>query len=331
MRWAEPGWLLLLTLVPLPWLLARARPRMAWPSLDGFTRRGSFLASAGAMLPSVLRGLAVGCMALALARPQTVGGRTRVAGQGVAIVAALDQSSTMNQVDFPSPAGPVSRLEAAKATLQSFVEGRPDDLIGLIVFANLPDRASPPTLDHAFLLETARSVRPARPGDDGTNLGDAIALGLEDLRAAPPRKKVLILLTDGRNSPAVPHPLDPVAGARLARELGVTLHTIAIGRAGGIVREVEPITGLNLTAQGEAPDFALLERLAQIGGGRSFAAADAADLARVFQTIDALEKSPVQGEIKTRYRERYPPLVALALGLLTFDRVLSAGRLRRLP
>lgn len=331
MRLAEPGWLLLLVLVPLPWMFVRRRPRIAWPTLGGFTRGRSIAAAWLSALPPLLRALAIICMAVALARPQTVGGRTRIAGRGVAIMIVLDHSSTMNQVDFPTDHGRISRLEAAKSTLARFVEARADDLIGLFVFANLPDRASALTLDHAFLLETARSIRPARAGDDGTNLGYAVAQAVGDLRVAAPRRKVIILLTDGRDSPAVPHPIPPETAARLARDLGITLHTIAIGRAGGIVREPVAATGLNVAAEADGPDFALLERMARIGGGRAFAAADAGDLQRVFLAIDALEKSPVQGEIRTRYRERYAPLVAVALGLLMFDRLLSAGRLRRLP
>ena len=89
---------------------------------------------------------------MALARPQTVGGTTRIAGQGVAIVVALDNSSSMNAVDFPTDLGTrlISRLEAAKTTFIRFVEGRSDDLIGLVVFANYPELACPPILDHAL-------------------------------------------------------------------------------------------------------------------------------------------------------------------------------------
>ena len=120
-------------------------------------------------------------LAVALARPQTVGGVTRIAGQGVAIVVALDQSSSMKAADFPADRGTrrISRLEAAKTTFTRFVEGRPDDLIGLVVFANYPDLACPPTLDHRSLVETVAAIGPARPGDDGTNIGDAIAGALE--------------------------------------------------------------------------------------------------------------------------------------------------------
>jgi Ca-activated chloride channel family protein len=268
----------------------------------------------------------------------------------VAIAVALDHSSSMNTADFAVDtgsaggeaargsgpgAGPISRLEAAKATFVRFVEGRPDDLIGLVVFANDPDLACPPTLDHPFLVEQARTVRTAPPDDDGTNIGDAIAWALDALRKAPPEKKVLVLLTDGRNSPARtsgPPPLEPEAAAELARDLGVTLHTIAVGKAGGILHTPEPVTKLDRAAgESEGPDVALLERLAGIGQGRSFAATDVAALGRVFAAIDALEKSPVRGAVRTRYREEYGPWVGLAAVCLVLDRLLAGGRLRRLP
>ena len=344
MRLAEPGWLIFLLLVPLPWWFQRTRPRIAWPTLDGFARKGRGGLRRLAWVPVLLRAVAIGALAVALARPQSVGGRTWIAARGVAIVVAVDHSSSMNTVDFPaeppkqgqkqSP-GPIARLDAAKATFVRFVEGRPDDLIGLVVFANDPDLACPPTLDHRFLAEQAEALRSARPDEDGTNIGDAIVWSLDALRSAPPRKKVLIVVTDGRNSPArtagTP-PMEPEEAAELARDLGVTLHTIAVGKAGGVVRTTEPVTQLDRTAGEVAgPDLALLERLAETGRGRSFAATDTAALGRVFQAIDALEKSPVRGEVRTRYREEYAPWVGLALACLVLDRLLSAGRLRRLP
>jgi Ca-activated chloride channel family protein len=333
MRLAEPFWLALLALAPLPWLLARRRAKLAWPSLDGFQGAGRLRAAVKAGLPHVMKGLAIVCVVVALARPQTVGGRTRVAGQGVAIVVALDQSSSMTTPDFSTvPGGPaLTRLDAAKETLARFVVGRPDDLVGLVVFANYPDVACPPTLDRAFLLDAVRAVRPARPGDDGTNIGHAMVRALEALRDAPARKKVLVLLTDGRNSPAVPRPVDPLEAADIARGLGVTVHTIAVGRGGTRVRTVDPVTKLGVTTEVEGPDLDLLRRLAAAGGGRSFVADDAGALGQVFADIDALEKSPVRGETWPRYREGYARWAAAAFGLLVLDRLLAAGPLRRLP
>jgi Ca-activated chloride channel family protein len=332
-RFAQPGWLWLLVLMPLPWLLDRARPRIAWPSLGGFPSRhriGWFWLRA---LPAVSRGLAIGALAVALARPQTVGGTIRIAGQGVAIIVALDQSSSMNAVDFPIDRGTrlISRLEAAKTTFTDFVEGRSDDLIGLVVFANYPELACPPILDHAFLLETTAAVRSALPGDDGTNIGDAMAVGLDALLAASPKKKVLVLMTDGNNEPAVPEPLDPEQAAVLARDFGVTIHTIAIGRIGTGTQGIDPGVKPPVTTDVAGPNLALLERLATLTGGRPFAATNADTLTEVFRTIDGLEKSPVRGQILTRYNEHFAPWAGAAVCLLVLDRFLSLGRLRRLP
>lgn len=332
MRLAEPSWLVILILVPLPWYYARSRSRISWPSIAGFDRIKSTWASRVRFLPVLLRMSAIAFLAIALARPQTVAGTTRVAGEGVEIVAAIDHSLSMNTKDFPGDKGPISRLDAAKETFARFVEGRTDDLIGLVAFANYPDPKCAPTLDHGFLLEALGSLRSALPGDNGTNLGDAMAWSLGTFNSRNrARKKVLVLVTDGQNDPAVADPLDPLTAAELARDLGVTVHTIAIGRAGGIVKRKEEDTGLPIPIEVAGPDFALLEKIAKIGRGRAFVAADSGSLTQVFRTIDQLEKSAVQGYIRTRYDEQYGPWVAYALVALVFDRILSAGRLRRLP
>jgi Ca-activated chloride channel homolog len=330
---AQPAWLWLSVLMPLPWLLGRARPRIAWPSLSGFPSRhriGWFWLRA---LPAILRGLAIGALAVALARPQTVGGTTRIAGQGVAIVVALDNSSSMNAVDFPTDRGTrlISRLDAAKSTFGDFVAGRSDDLIGLVVFANYSDLACSPTLDHGHLRVTIETLRSARPGDDGTNIGDAMAVGMEAVLAVSPTKKVLVLLTDGNNEPAVPQPLDPEQAALLARAFHVTLYTIAIGRVDNLTQGLDPSVKLALSADVAGPNLALLERLVTLAGGRSFVASSADTLTEVFRKIDALEKSPVQGQILTRYNEHFAPWAGLAVSLLFIERLLSFARLRRLP
>ena len=333
MRLAEPGWLAALVIVPLPWLLGRLRPTVRWPTLGGFARGPRGWAGGPRRLPGFLRGAAIACLVVALARPQEVGGRTRVAARGVAIVVAIDDSSSMNEVDFAAEGGPIARLEAAKGTIGRFVAGRPDDLIGLVVFARYPDLACPPTLDHDALRAIVEQARPARPGDDGTNLADAIVWALGPLREADPARKVLILVTDGRDTPGIARPLEPPDAAALARELGVVLHTIAIGDPDPDPARtlVEPTTGLGLDLRVRGPDLEGLAMLARVGGGQAFQANDARDLDRAFRAIDALETSPVRGTIRTRYRERFAPWVAAALALLVGDRLLSGGRLRRLP
>ncbi len=332
-QFVHPWWFWLMVLVPIPWLLERSRPRITWPGFEGFPsgrRPGwSWLRA----LPAWLRGLAIAGLAVALARPQTVGGETRIAGQGVAIVVMLDQSSSMKAQDFPADRGTLmmSRLDAAKLTFKRFVEGRPDDLIGAMAFANYQDWVCVPTLDHAMLVENLGDLRPARPAEDGTNIGDAVIEGLQAVLLTAPRKKVLVLLTDGNNEPAVPRPYDPVAAASLARDWGVILHTIAVGQAGGIRHGVDPKTQQPVMAEVAGPNLPLLKQMAELTGGTAFTATDADAMAAVFKRIDELEKSPVRGRILTRYDEHYAPWAGLALTLLVLDRLLAQGRLRRMP
>lgn len=337
MRLAAPLWLLLLPVIPM--LLYRAnrrQPRLPWPMLDGLSRFGSTRAWLARIIPPSLRLLALSALVLALARPQTVGGQTRLRTQGIAIIVVLDRSSSMEATDGLDPRTglPIPRFAAAQAAFAQFVSGRPNDLIGLVSFAAEPDLTSPPTLDHEFLIDAAEALRTASAGEDGTNIGDAIAWGLENLRHAPGPRKVLVLLTDGDNRPAVTAaapPLDPRAAAKLATELGVTLHTVAVGQGGGMVRERIPGVELDLVGEVEGPNLELLRDLARLGGGQPFEAADPAALADVFQSLDALERSGLTGEIHTRYREWFPLCLAVAIAAMLADRLLSAGPLLRIP
>ena len=162
-------------------------------------------------------------------------------------------------------------------------------------------------------------------------MGDAIAYALDDLRKVSATSRVLVLLSDGHNDPNVPHPLDPREGARLARDRGVTLHTIAVGGAGGVVHQKDATTGLPIAAEVGGPDFALLADLAKLGGGRAFRAADAKSLDAVFAAIDLMEKTTMTDTILTRWREEFAPWAVAALACLALQRLLRGGRLARLP
>jgi Ca-activated chloride channel family protein len=337
MRLAEPLWLLLLPLIPLlMWAGSRRRPRLAWPTLAPFEGAPRGRAGLAGIVPPLLRFLALSALVVALARPQTVGGRTRLRTQGIAIVVALDRSSSMEAADGRDPltGRPVTRFDSAREAFARFVAGRTDDLVGLVAFAAAPDLTSPPTLDHEFLLDAAGALRTATAAEDGTNIGDAIAWGLDALRHAGSPRKVLVVLTDGDNRPPVTAgapPLDPRAAARLASRLGITLHSVAVGRAGGTVRETIPGVNLDLVGEVEGPNLELLRDLARLGNGRAFEAADPAALAGVFAELDAFERTSLTGAIRTRYREWAPLCLAVAIAAILFDRLLAAGPLRRLP
>ncbi|QDV38053.1 VWA domain-containing protein [Tautonia plasticadhaerens] len=333
MRLAEPYWLLLLVLLPIPWLADRARPRIRWPSLGLFPPRGWKAGGSGwaSHASTAIRTAAIGCVVLAMARPQTVAGKTRIRSQGVAIVVAVDQSFTMTAEDIPGEGGAsISRLEAARRTVDRFILGRPDDLIGLVTFATYPDLACPPTLDHEALRALVAGVEPARPGENATNIGDAIAWSLQAALGAEADRRAIILLTDGQNQPdasATPDWLEPDEAARLVRRLGARLYAIGLGAPGGTVRIGVPGTDISYPETlREGYDPEALVRWADLGGGKAFGAEDSEALDRVFDRINALETSPITGEILTRYQEEFPPLVVAALALLSIDRLTAALR-----
>ena len=332
MQLAHPGWLILLVFMPVPLVLELARPRIR-VAQPGRIRPSDAGGPPWVLcrLPPILRGLAIGAMVVALARPQSVGGVIRIAAKGVAIMAALDQSSSMNTVDFPADADTHRsagwRPPGPHSAGSSRAGRRPDRPGGLRQLSrprlpadarpSVPDRKPPP-----------RAVGPARRRRHQHRRRPR--LGARRPAGTTPAKKVLMLLTDGNNQPAVPHPLDPVLAAELARDLGVTLHTIAIGKAGGVVHGTDA-TDLPVMAEVEGPNIPSPERLAEITGGRSFVATDADAIDEVFETISRLEKSQIKDEIHTRYDERFVPWAALAAALLVIDRLLVAGPLRRLP
>ncbi|GIW88977.1 MAG: hypothetical protein KatS3mg108_3301 [Isosphaeraceae bacterium] len=310
-RLAEPAWLILTPLTLAPWWLGR--PALTWPALgsDGFGRRNP-TTWLRANLPALLRLLAAWLVLLALSRPQRPLGSHIERSSGLALVLTLDRSASMSR-PHPDSSGPTP-LQTAIRVLDDFVARRPHDLIGLVAFANWPDTLCPPTLDHAVLRLALRSVTPATRAEDGTNLGDAIAWASHLALATPASRRVLILVTDGRHQPdrsSVPNPLDPLAAASLARELGLIVHTIGVQT---------PDADL---------DQPLLAALAAAGGGQFLLAESPEQLSPVLQALDQLEPSPLTALIQTRYQELWPIPLSAALACLVLAWL--AARLGALP
>jgi Ca-activated chloride channel family protein len=230
---------------------------------------------------------------------------------------------------------PVTRLEAVKNVFKTFVQGegalpgRPNDLIGLVKFANFPDVQCPMTLSHEALQHEIDGLKTAIPSDDGTNIGDAIAWGLEDMRPAQAKSKVMILLTDGVNQPApiegMAAPLDPVEAAKIAQGLGIKIYTIGAGSTGGIARmkgqmvRVPPV------------DERLLKQIAELTGGKYYRATDTDGLQQIYGDIDQLEKTVSESVVYLDHKELFPMLAWAGLAVLSLEQLLAATRLRRIP
>lgn len=348
-RFAWPWLLVLLVTVPfIVWRPGRSRRGGAM-----FTRHdlllglGSTWRTRVGWLPSLLRAVCLVLCIIAIARPQKVLGHVRTSTEGVAIQLVVDRSSSMNE-QMSYDGGSASRLEVVKQVVREFISGdgkstggpggRDGDMIGLIVFAGYADTVCPLVRSHSALVDLLSQVETANNrAEDGTAIGAAIALAAARLQKAeeelkrsigkatsdtPPdfkiASKVIVLLTDGVNNRA-PDPLD---AAQLAAQWGIRIYTIGIGDVPD-----GPISLFDLGRPGV--DSALLKAVAQATDGQYFSANDADTLRKVYEHIGQLERTRIETEEFTDYRELAAPLLAGALGALSLELLLRTLVLRR--
>ncbi len=289
------------------------------------------------ILPAVLLSLASLCFAVALARPRTPDAESRVLREGIAIMAVVDRSGSMNARDLVQDDQSVDRLEVVKDVFGEFVlggesgGGRPDDMIGLIALAGYADSLCPLTLDHGNLMNVVEDLQIVkRPDEDGTALGDALALAVERLRQSTPVSKVAILLTDGVNNAGV---IDPDQAAELATSQGIKVYCIGAGTEGVAPFPTRnPFTGQIEMARARVEiDEETLKRIALATGGRYFRATDKQSLAEIYQEIDLLERTEISETRYLRYTEHYGWFATAALSLLALAALASGTVFRTLP
>jgi len=275
-------------------------------------------------LPTVLRLATVALVGLALARPQTSRVDDDLELEGIDIVIALDVSGSMEETDLVP-----TRLEAAKAVIESFVRRRPSDRIGLVVFAREAYTHIPLTLDHETFLRMLGELHLGIIDGRGTAIGNGIGVALNRLRRSDARSKVIIVLTDGDNNAGN---IAPLQAAGYAQKLGVKIHTILAGNNDPESEATQTPRGL---VQQARPHYSvnpkLLEQIASMTGGTPYLATDTRALAERFQKIlEDLEKS----RIKDRgilYAELYQRFLMGAFALLVLEMTLRLTRFRRLP
>jgi len=352
LRLADPLWLLALVAIAAAIVYARRRGRgtLLYSSATLLSGAPVTAAQRAARLLPAARFGALGLVAVALARPQHGIEEYRVRTEGIAIVMAIDRSGSMRALDFEIGGERVNRLEVVKKVFSGFVEGegklggRPDDTIGLVSFGGFAEDRCPLTLDHGALIQTLEGVKiperlvdsRGRGVDDAlyeesmeTAIGDAIALAAARLKDSPAKSKVIVLLSDGKQTAGI---LDPVEAAKAAKELGIRIHTIGVGSDGPVPYPVEDRFGnVQLKVVRMEMDEQALKDVASATGGRYWNAQDTEALAQVYADIDRLEKTAVEGAIYTDYQELYRWLVLPAIGLQLLEAGLAATRLRTLP
>ncbi len=293
------------------------------------------------------------CLVIAgLARPQAGRSESRIVGQGIAIEIVLDISGSMEALDFTLEGENVSRLTAVKHVIQEFVlgsrerklTGRPDDLVGLVAFGGFADSKCPLTLDHGALVDILQGLEVPRQVRDhqgnvinaeslkeelATAIGDGVAVGVDRLRGAKGKSKILVLLTDGASNAGV---VDPRDAAKIAAESGIKLYTIGIGQNGAVPFPQEDEFGKRYLMHAIFPiDAELLRDMAEKAGGRYFHAADSAGLAQVYAEIDKLEKTEFEETKYSEYTELFRWFAGTGLTMALVIGVLGETRFRSLP
>ncbi|MFC1616908.1 VWA domain-containing protein [Candidatus Margulisiibacteriota bacterium] len=274
-------------------------------------------------LPLFIRFLALFVIIIALIQPQGVQVFKEKEAKGLDIILALDTSGSMNAEDFK----PDNRLEVAKNVVKDFIKKRENDRIGLVVFGSDAYTQCPLTFDYNILVDFLSKVQIGM-ADTGTAIGMAIAVSLNRLKNSEAKSKIIILLTDGENNTGE---IGPKSAAELAKNLGVKIYTIGVGKEGGAGIPIDdPITGQRYYARDQfgrlirtSIDEDVLKEIAAITNANYYRAFDPLSLKNIYKTIDNLEKSKIKAKKHYLYTEYFYPYIWLAFFLLIIEILLQ--------
>ncbi len=261
-----------------------------------------------------LRILALSALIVALARPQSSSSWQDVKTEGIDIVIAMDISGSMLARDFEP-----DRLEASKEVASEFIQSRPNDRIGLVVYSGESFTQCPLTTDHDKLINLFEELQNGMI-KDGTAIGMGLANAVNRLKESDAKSKVIILLTDGENNVGS---IPPLTAAEIAATFGVKVYTIGVGTKGQAPMPVSDMFGRRRYQMMDVDiDEETLEEIADLTGGKYFRATDNESLASIYAEIDQMEKTVIEETQYEKKYEEYFPLALLALGLLLSELML---------
>lgn len=274
-------------------------------------------------LPFILRIFAIICFIIAMAFPRKVFTGQQTEGEGIDIVMCFDISGSMTEQDFKP-----NRLEAAKAVASQFVQQRPGDRIGVVIFSSLSFTLCPLTTDHNTVLSQIKNIESGYLQEEGTAIGSGLATSVDRLRTSTANSKVIILLTDGVD---VGGSVPPDLAKQMAKQYGVKVYTIGIGSE----KEVDEVVNspLGHVTQKRKLEYNenLLQDLAQTTGGQYFQATDNDALKKIYDSINLLEKTKIKVTDYNRYTNAFLPLLIAGLALLLLEIILRYTVFRKFP
>lgn len=323
---AYPAFFGLLVLVPfmIYWYLRKTRPGKGALIVSSVKNFGGTTSWKNTFrhVPFILRILITVSIIIALARPQISYEEQKINGEGIDIVLCLDISGSMLAQDFTP-----NRMEAAKNVASDFIDNRPADRIGLVIFSGESFTMCPLTSDRNVLKSQLYNVHSGLL-EDGTAIGSGLATGVDRLRASQSKSKVIILLTDGENNGGL---IDPNTAKEIAKSVGVRVYTIGVGTEGFAPMPVQTPGGIVMQKEKVSIDEKLLTQIATETGGKYFRATDNESLKNIYTEIDKLEKSKVEITALKRYNEQFFPFALIAAALLLLELILRFTLFKKFP
>lgn len=272
-------------------------------------------------VPFVLRVVALTMIVIVLARPQSSDNWQNTEIEGIDIMMTIDVSTSMLSEDLKP-----NRLEAAKDVAAQFINGRPNDNIGLTIFAGESFTQCPLTVDHEVLLNLFKNVQCGLV-EDGTAIGLGIANAVTRLKDSKAKSKVIILLTDGTNNAGS---VSPLTAAAIAKQFGIRIYTIGVGTNGEAPYPFQTAMGIRYQNIPVEIDEQVLREIASTAGGEYFRATSNSKLKEVYEEIDKLEKTKLNVREFSTKEEEYQPFALVALIAVILELALRATILRRI-
>ena len=341
-RFEQPWFLLLAALLPLFWFIGKRfqrPPVIRFAAARIFEGATTFRRSWRRAVQNALFYFGCFCLIVSLARPQFGTATNRIQASGIDIMILLDVSLSMLSEDFSIGSERASRLEVVKQVTERFINGRPDDRIGVIAFSGRAYLISPLTLDHTWLVENLARLTIRRLGDqtaigsslveDGTAIGSALATAANRLRDKHAKSRVIVLLTDGDNNAGK---IPPLTAAEAAAAIGIKIYTIGAGTNGLVPFPHSDGFGNTYYSQEYMPfKEDTCREIARIGNGVFFRASDTKTLREIFDQIDHLEKTDVQVQKHQSYRDTFVWLLGAGLCFLSATFVLGETVWSKVP
>lgn len=332
MEFASKGYFLLLLLL-IPYILwyflyrRKNEPTMRMSDTKQYLYAPKSLRVRLIHLPMFLRCVSFVLIVCAMARPQTRNSWDNKTVEGINIMLAMDVSTSMLAEDLKP-----NRMEAAKDVAHEFISGRPNDNIGLTIFAGEAFTQCPMTTDHSSLLRLLQDTRTdiAARGliQDGTAVGMGLANAVSRLKDSKSKSKVVILLTDGSNNMG---DISPMTAAEIARSLGIRVYTIGVGTNKVAPYPVPVAGGVQYVNIPVEIDTKTLKDIAQTTDGNFYRATNNKELKQIYQDIDKLEKTKMDVKHFAKQYEAYQPFIIAAFLILLMEILLRITWLRKIP